>query len=104
MVSSYRFLGGVLGDISARDEFVSCKVCQWVSNVTHLTQLAVPQPQAAFATLIRCLQGEWVYLQHVIPGCGSLFSDLTNILRTQFCLHCLDIKSLHLSISCFCYP
>ena len=38
----------------------------------------------AFATLTNCLQGEWVYLQCVVPGCGSLFSDLTGILRTSF--------------------
>ena len=61
MVTNHRFLGGFLGGTSARDEFVSCKVCQWVSNVTHLAQLAVPQPQAALATMIRCLQGEWIY-------------------------------------------
>ena len=49
-----------------------------------MAQLAVPQPQAAFAALTKCLQGEWVYLQCVISGCGSLFSDLTDILRTLF--------------------
>ena len=84
VVTSHRFLGGFLGDTSARDEFVSCKVRQWVSDITHLAQLAVPQPQAAFAALTKCLEGEWVYLQRVIPGCGSLFSDLTDILRTSF--------------------
>ena len=53
-------------------------------DVTHLVQLAVPQPQEAFATLIKCLQGEWVYLQCVNPGYGSLFSDLFDILKTSF--------------------
>ena len=86
----------ILGDISARDEFVSCKVRQWVSDCTHLAQLAVPQPQAAFAALTKCLQGEWVYLQRVIPGCDSLFSDLTDILRTSFlpALFSCEISSL----------
>ena len=73
-----------LGDTSARDEFVCCKVCQWVSDVTHLAQLIVPQSQMVFAALTKYLQGEWVYLQCVSPGCGSLFSDLTDILRTSF--------------------
>ena len=54
------------------------------SDVSHLLQLAVPQPQGAFAALTRCLQDEWIYLQCVIPGCSSLFSDLTNILMTSF--------------------
>ena len=42
MVNSHRFLGVFLRDTSARDEFVSCKVCQWVSDFTDLAQLAVP--------------------------------------------------------------
>ena len=45
---------------------------------------AVPQPQAAFAALTKCLQDKWVNLQCTVPGCGSLFSDLTDILRTSF--------------------
>ena len=69
---------GYVGDTSATDEFFSCKVHHWVSDVSHLSQLAVPQPQAAFAALTKCLQGEQVYLQCVIPVCSSLFSDLTN--------------------------
>ena len=73
-----------MGDTSARDEFVSCKVHQWVSDVSYLLQLAVSQPQAAFVALTGCLQGEWVYLQRIIPGCSSLFSDLINILMTLF--------------------
>ena len=53
VVSSHCFLVGFLGDISTREEFVSCKVHQWISDVTNLAQLVVPQPQAAFATLTR---------------------------------------------------
>ena len=73
-----------MGDTSARDKFVSCKVQQWVSDVSHLSQLAVPQPQGAFAALTMCLQGKWVYLQRVILVCNSLFCDLTNVLMTSF--------------------
>ena len=55
MVTSHRFLGGFLVDTSARDEFFSCKIHQWVFDVPYLAQLAVPQPQAAFAALTKCL-------------------------------------------------
>ena len=73
-----------MGDTSARHKFVSCKVQQWVSDISHLSQLAIPQRRGAFAALTRCLQSEWVYLQRVIPGCSSLFSNLTNVLMTLF--------------------
>ena len=55
-----------------------------VSDVAHLAQLAVPQLQAAFAVLTKCLQGEWFYLQCVTPDYASLFSDLTYILKSSF--------------------
>ena len=34
--------------VSGLDEFVSCKVHQWVSDVSHFSRLAVPKPQVAF--------------------------------------------------------
>lgn len=55
-----------------------------VSDVTDLAQLAVPQCQTAFAPLTKCLQGEWVNLRLVISGCDSLFSDLSDLIRTSF--------------------
>lgn len=38
----------------------------------------------AFGALTKCLRGEWVYYKHVIPDCSSLFSDITEKLRSLF--------------------
>ena len=84
VVTSYRFLGGFLGDVSARSSFVQEKVNQWVLDVHNLSQMAIPQPQAAYAALTKSLQCEWIYLQRVIPDCHALFAPLENIIHSSF--------------------
>ena len=84
VVTSHRFLGGFLGDVSARSSFVQDKVDCWVSDVRHLSKMAVPQPQAAYVALTKSLQCEWVYLQRVVPDCRSLFAPLENIISSLF--------------------
>ena len=84
VVTNYRFLGGFLGDASARSSFVQEKVNQWVLDVHNLSQMAIPQPQAAYAALTKSLQCEWIYLQRVIPDCYALFAPLENIIHSLF--------------------
>ena len=66
VVTSHRFLGGFLGgflgDVMARLSFVQERVSQWVADVHHLSQIAIHQPQAAYAALTKCLQCEWIYV------------------------------------------
>ena len=84
VVTSHRFFGGFLGDVSARSSFVQDKVDCWVSDVRHLSEIAVPQPQAAYVALTKSLQCEWVYLQRVVSDCRSLFAPLENIISSLF--------------------
>ena len=58
VVMSHRFLGGFLGDVTARHLFVQGKVSQWAADVYHLSQIAIHQLQAAYAALTKCLQCE----------------------------------------------
>ena len=83
VVTSHHFLGGFLGD-STSTQFVTEKVLKWVSSVRHLSEIAVSQPQAAYAAMSKSLQCEWIYLQHVIPNCGPLFASLEHCLLTRF--------------------
>ena len=62
VVTSHRFLDGFLGDVQARYCFVQGKVDQWVTDIHHLSKMATPQPQAAYAAFTKSLQCEWIYL------------------------------------------
>ena len=84
VVCGHRFLGGFLGDASTREAFVLGKVNQWVSDIQHLSRMAESQPQASYAALTKSLQREWIFLQRVIPKCGTLFAGLETILLSSF--------------------
>jgi len=86
IVCDHRFLGGYLGSVPAKDSFVLQKVNQWVAGIKRLSQIAVHQPQAAFAALTESLQHEWTYLQRLVPNCQSLLEKtlLTDFLPSVF--------------------
>ena len=49
-----------------------------------LTNVAVKEPQAAYAALTKSFQNEWTFLQRVVAGCNHSFSDLEYTLFCQF--------------------
>ena len=51
-----------------------------------LSKIAEKQPQAAFPTLVKLLQCEWQFPQHVIPSCGNYFTPLDDVLTSTFLL------------------
>ena len=84
IVSSSRYLGGVIGDKSGRDSFVLSKVLQWTQYVEILSSIAVDQPQVAYIALVKSLQSEWIFLQRVTPNYSDLFGDIESALFTLF--------------------
>ncbi len=81
--TSGRLSGGVVGDISGKESFVSDKVEEWSGLLHNLSSIAATQPQAAFAALTKSLQNEWTYLQ-IVPDCASLFQSIELILSNEF--------------------
>ena len=78
------YLGGFIGDITGQAIFVQDKVCHWIADVKCLSKIAEKQPQAAFAALVKSLQCEWQFLQHVIPNCANHFAPLDDVLTSTF--------------------
>ena len=76
VVTSCRFLGGIVGSSVGRDEFVSLKVDVWEQHVNLLSDIAKDQPQAAYVALTKSLQNEWSFLQRVVPHCGHHFQQV----------------------------
>lgn len=84
IVTSCRFLGGVIGDQSGKMSFVSNKVDEWSRYVDLLSSVAEDQPQAAFIGFTKSLQQEWLYLQRVIADCEQQFHDLESTIKHKF--------------------
>ena len=65
VVTSHRFLGGVVGDRDGRNEFLRSQVDGWSDILDHLSE----QPQAAYAALTKSIQNKWQFVQRLVPNC-----------------------------------
>ena len=84
VVTSCRFLGGVIGDHSGKVSFVMQKVREWSHSVQLLASVSKKQPQAAFIAFTKSLQLEWTFLQRVVSDCGSLLTDIEDTIISDF--------------------
>ena len=71
-----RHLGAALGSRSFTEEYVSCKVKEWVDDIMHLAAVASSQPHAAYAAFTHGLSSRWNYLSRTIPDIEFLFLPL----------------------------
>ena len=65
------YLEGVIGETVGQATFVHNEISHWIADVKYLSKIAEKQSQAVFAALVKSLQCEWQFLQHVIPNCGN---------------------------------
>ena len=84
VVTSCRFLGGVIGDHSGKVSFVMQKVREWSHSVQLLASVSKQQPQAAFIGFTKSLQLEWTFLQRVVSDCSSLLADIEDTIISDF--------------------
>ena len=66
----------MIGNTVGRIAIVETPIKQWVSEFECLPMMTSMHLQAAFTAFSKSLQFRWVYVQHVIPNCPSLFKDL----------------------------
>ena len=71
-----RHLGTALGSMSFTEEYVSCKVKEWVDDIMHLAAVASSQPHAAYAAFTHGLSSRWNYLSRTIPDIEDLLLPL----------------------------
>ena len=83
-MTGQRYLGGFVGSDDERCTFVTKKVQQWCNFVQKFADIAVTQPQAAYAALSKSLQSEWTFLLRAVPRCEFLFQDLEHCLESSF--------------------
>lgn len=84
VVLGCRFLGGFIGEETAKKQYLNNKMMTWIELVNKLSIIAASQPQAAFAALLKSLQCEWTYFQRVLPNCEEAFLQLEEALRNTF--------------------
>ena len=85
VVTSRRFLGGVIGDQDGKNAFIKQSVNGWISQVNKLIKIAETQPQCAYVAFTKALQFKWSYIQRVTSAfCSSLFDELEAVIKDHF--------------------
>ena len=68
VVSSRRFLGGIIGDSDDEMRYIDGKVDEWINELKVLAMIGEKQPQVAYSALVKSLQSKWNFVQRVIQG------------------------------------
>ena len=106
-VTSCQFLGGVIGDLPGRIQYVNMKVDEWERYVRLLAFVTYDLPQEAYIALSKSLQkmNEWAFLQRVTRDCGHLFCSikiaLSSILIFVLLRHDISIRDCSLFLFLF---
>ncbi|CAB0015791.1 unnamed protein product [Nesidiocoris tenuis] len=81
IVNSKRFLGGFIGPIPQKEEYVRSKVRKWIEDTKKFALAAQKSPQAAHTAFTKSLQFEWAFLQRVVEGCQEEYAPLWETIR-----------------------
>ena len=79
-----KHLGACLGSSSSKQEFVSKKVKDWVTQLKTLSSFAKSDPHAAYSAFTYGFLQKWKYVQRTIPDIEDLFQPLEECLRSEF--------------------
>ena len=102
VVTSHQFLGGIIGDSTAKESYVKSKVMKWIESVEQLAKAAEMQPQAAYIALTKSLQNEWKYLMRVTHGCEEAFQPLkASILHHFIIMFGFEVSTVEEELSSF---
>ena len=100
VVTGHRFLGGFIGSLSARDDYVLSKVHRWAGHINMLADVASTQPQLAYAALVHSLQHEWTFYHVLSLIVVPFLVNWRDCLLLVFCWPFLVWKCLLLNMIC----
>ncbi|XP_062507224.1 uncharacterized protein LOC134183654, partial [Corticium candelabrum] len=82
--SGKRHLGAALGDTSFVNEYVGCKVQDWVQQIESLSAIACTNPHVAYSAFVQGLVHKWSYLFRTVPDIASVVKPLEDAICHRF--------------------
>lgn len=104
VVTSHRFLGGIIGSPEEKENFVKEKIKGWIDCVKKLGLAALKSPQAAFTAFSKSLQNEWGFLQRVNEGFDEIYEDLKMAIHQYFTPNLFEQEISELEHELFTLP
>lgn len=79
-----RYLGGFIGEETARAEWLQSEIDEWTNAVHLLAAAANKYPQSAYAAIQKSLQQRGQYVQRVCNGIGNSFGAVQEAITGSF--------------------
>ena len=79
-----RYLGSFIGTEDGKKEFMKTKVLEWCKDLRHLSDIAVREPQAAYAAFVYGLSKRWSYVCRTTPEIKAELEPLEREIRETF--------------------
>lgn len=79
-----RYLGGFIGTMDSRKEWLAPQIEHWAKSVEKLARVAKRQPQAAYAAFTKSLQPQWLYSLRVLHDVGPEFQPIEDAVYDSF--------------------
>ena len=79
-----RHLGAVIGSKEYRAEYCKNKIQDWIEEINVLSEVAVTEPQAAYACFVSGYQHKFTYYIRTIPEIEEYLQPLEEVIRHRF--------------------
>ena len=85
------YLGGYIGDDESKRYWLRECTLTWDKNINTISKTAGKYPQESYATVVRAIQSEWIFLKRSTWDMGDAFAGVEKMIRETF-LPCLFLR------------
>ena len=78
------YLGGYIGDNKYKRDWLRESKMTWENNINTISKTAGNHPQESYAAVVRTIQLEWIFLQHVTWFTIDAFAGVERMIWETF--------------------
>ena len=81
-----RYLGGYIRENESKRNCLRERTLTWEKNINTISKNAGKYPQESYVAVVRAIQSEWIFLQHVTWDTGDEFTGVEKMILENFSL------------------
>ena len=78
------YLGGYIGDNESKHNWLKDHTLTWEKNINTISKTPGKNPHESYDAVVRAIQSEWIFLQHVTCYTGDASAGVENMIRETF--------------------
>ena len=78
------YFGGYIRDDESKYEWLKERVDTWDQKICTIRKTAGKYPEESYATVVRAIQLEWIFLQNITTNMGDMFAGVETMIQETF--------------------